>query len=267
MAAIRDLFAMTKDDLNKETKKDIIRMVLAAKDAHVKSNASGNNNVQAALSALTECTQSLQKEIGELKENMESFHKILPSDANHATIAHPDPNPEVMRKALQSVLVGEKLKSEMVISNVEEDGKDAEFISRLCNQIDFKVVPNGCVRLGEKTNSRRRPLKVTFQTEFDARAFRSRCEQNRRASDDFPNIRIWSCRTPTEQKKFAQSLEIAKDLNKAAQDNDAEYSFSVRENAEIWKFEKTNGEWRQNKDWEPPMKDMGRKSRNNSGND
>ncbi|ELT98697.1 hypothetical protein CAPTEDRAFT_186759 [Capitella teleta] len=34
MAAIRDLFAMTKDDLNKETKKDIIRMVLAAKDAH-----------------------------------------------------------------------------------------------------------------------------------------------------------------------------------------------------------------------------------------
>ena len=175
MTAVNDLFALTKADLNKKTKDDIVRMVLAAKEAHAKLNDKCENDTQDALSALTQCTKALQKEIGDLKGQMESIQTMLPSDANLtiSTIPHPDSNSEAMRKSLQSVLVDKKLISEMVISNVVEDGKDEEFLSNLCHRVGFKLVPKGCMRLGKKTDSGKRPLKVTFHTEFDARAFKA----------------------------------------------------------------------------------------------
>lgn len=251
----------------KKKKEDLYRMVHAAKEERDRVNDTSDNAMQGALSTLTECTKALKTEIGELKEKMESVQKNLPSDASPTTSTTPllDSNPQAMRKALQSVLLDEKYKTEMVISNAEDDGKDEEFIKRICEKVDFDVMPiKGTTRLGKKTDAGKRPLKVTFTTEFDARAFRSRCDQNKRTSEDFPNIRIRPCRNSEEQKLFITSLGKAKEMNKAAKEAGDAHSFSVRDNGEIWKFEMKDGKWKRDKDWEADESIP--KSRNASGN-
>ena len=95
---------------------------------------------------------------------------------------------------------------------------------------------------------------------------KARCQQSRRTSDDFPSIRIRACRNADEQKIFIRTLEKAKELNKAAKDSGADYSFSVRDNAEIWKFEKRDGKWKRDKDWELSEEETTLKTRDGPGN-
>ncbi|ELU11758.1 hypothetical protein CAPTEDRAFT_198633 [Capitella teleta] len=160
---------------------------------------------------------------------------------------------DVVRKTVQSTLLDEQNKSQMTISNVDEDVKDVkdeDFIKSICDRIDSKVLPKGTMRLGKKIDTRERPLKVTFETEFDVRPFRSRCDQNKRTSEEFPNIRIRQCRNAEEQKTFGKGLERAKEMNKAAKDTRVEYNFSVLDDGQIWKFEKDEqGKWKRDAEW------------------
>ena len=145
----------------------------------------------------------------------------------------------------------EKTRSEVIICKVEEKGRDGDFIKDLCKQIGNKTVPTGILRLGEKSDSGRpRLMKATFPSQFDARTFRSRYQQKKKESDDIPDIHIRPNRNGEERKKFASKKSIADKLNEEVKKNKAPFSFSIRDNCEIWKYEKQeDGKWRRVKDW------------------
>jgi len=167
---------------------------------------------------------------------------------------------DAVKKSVQTALQEERSKCDVIITKVEENGQDEIFVENLCSKITCDAKPTSVSRLGRKTEtaSHHRLLKVTFSTNFDARAFRSRFEEMKklRSDEEFSAYRIRPGRSQEEQAAFRRYSAIANRLNKEAKEAGETCSFSVRDNGCIWKFERQpNGKWVHVSDWQ--LEDLG----------
>lgn len=160
---------------------------------------------------------------------------------------------DVVRQTVQSTLAEQKSQAEVIISGVEEKGQDAVFLQELCTQMDFSQKPVSLIRVGQKPKDGHRLMKATFSTQFDARTFQSRYNQLKNDHPDEHTLRMRPGLTAAQRKVFNQKKKLAKDLNTKATADNASYSFSVRENGDIWKFNRSDdGKWRRDSDWREP---------------
>ncbi|ELU06290.1 hypothetical protein CAPTEDRAFT_214601 [Capitella teleta] len=145
---------------------------------------------------------------------------------------------DAVKKSVHAALKEDKAICDVIISKVEEKGKDESFAADLCSKISFDTKPIGVMRLGCKKvdTHHHRLLKLSFNTNFEARAFRSRFEDPGRNQED--------------QAAFRKSVIVANTLNKEAKCEGDMCSYSVRDNGSIWKFEKqADGKWVHILDW------------------
>ena len=158
---------------------------------------------------------------------------------------------EALRQSVKSAFQEEKVKCDVIISKAQESDNDTNFVSDLCQRMNFQSKPSNPHRLG-KIGSRPRLLKVSFPTAFDARSFIARYDQFRRENRDENPLRIRQSKTKEEQAVFSKGSKLAYELNtKARQDNLPE-SYSLRDNGAVWKFVKaSDGKWRRDRDWRP----------------
>jgi hypothetical protein len=277
--ALKDLLSMTRDQLKLVKKDDLITMVLAAGAVYSSMPASSTEAaMQDALSSLRACTTSfeaqataLSDQVQLLQGKLDSMPQPVADPASDGMRIHDGPTQsvaDVVAKALRTTLDDERFKTELIISNVNEGENDSTFVSDLCSTIDCRSVPQEISRLGRKLDNHPRLLKVTFPTEFDARAFKSRFDQKKRESAELPSIRVRPSRNPEERIHFAKAAKVAKELNDQAKNSGASFSFSLRDNLEIWKFQKSSdGKWKRVKDWKPPTEGPQQGPENLPGNE
>lgn len=206
---------------------------------------------------------NLKSEIGIQAERIEQLehkkladiHKI-PLNSNSTT----EPTfADVVRHSVKSVLQDQLSHKEVIIFKLKggQNESDSVLFSNLCEKIDFPIKPLNLQRLGPKpgvpqNSAAPRPLKATFSTSFDARALLSRFNQAKHNDPgNFSNIRIRLGKTAEEREIFVKNIKMAQELNNEAKEVKANHSFSVRDNGEIWKFQKneTTGKWARVRDW------------------
>lgn len=143
----------------------------------------------------------------------------------------------------------EKCRNDVMISRVEEKGQDQAMISDLCTKLELKATPIGIMRVGHKSKapSHHRMLKVSFANAFDARAFSARFDEKKKAGTALPSLRMRPGRTKQEQALFKRKGDEVHKLNKTARDSNANESFSLRNNGDIWRFTK-NGDGKRVRD-------------------
>ncbi|ELU02920.1 hypothetical protein CAPTEDRAFT_189951, partial [Capitella teleta] len=143
-----------------------------------------------------------------------------------------------------------------------EGEKDQQYVTNVCKIIHFEGQPTDVVRLGRKKDGHPRPLRVTFSSPFDARVFRARFVEHRKAdenaddtkgvnADDSKGVHVRTSRNDSEQEKYRKNKDIVRKLNDDAKRADlSNISFSLRDNLAIWKFEKDDeGKWKRTQDW------------------
>lgn len=177
----------------------------------------------------------------------QSFAEVVKSSVQSAL------RDDVVRQTVQSTLAEQNSQAEVVISGVEERGQDTAFIHELCAQMNFSQKPVSLNRVGQKPKDGHRLMKVSFPSQFDARAFKSRYNQLKNDQPDAYKLRMRPGLTAAQRKIFNQKKKLAQDLNSKATADNASYSFSVRENGDIWKFvQSEDGKWRRDSDWREP---------------
>jgi len=172
------------------------------------------------------------------------------ADDNKATFA------DVVRQSVQSALQDERGKNDLVISRMDEQGDDEKRLADVCKTLECESKPAELHRLGSKKEGRTRLLKVSFPTNFDARAFRASFNNRRKTHNDLPNWRLRGHRTRSEQALFEKNSRTTFQLNSAAKEAKLNESYSLRDDGSVWKFVKQeNGKWKREKDWELPACD------------
>ncbi|ELT96319.1 hypothetical protein CAPTEDRAFT_189893 [Capitella teleta] len=155
-----------------------------------------------------------------------------------------------MSLPLKTAMRDEKSKSEVVMQLPEKNDNDD--LSTLCSKICISVRPTAVTRLGKKEAAKLpRPMKVTFNSPFDARTFLARVSECKKTDDDdVKGIRCRPCRSPEDQARHvALSAQVHK-LNETARATENETSYSLRSNGEVWKFTKdANGKWKRATEW------------------
>lgn len=196
--------------------------------------------------------QTLKHEVTELKKELATVKTPVQSTpmnnpATEKTFA------DVVRDTVKSTIHEEQLKSELIIGNVDDNGKDTDFMAELCDKMDC-LKPVELKRLGNKSTNKKRLIKASFPTAFDARAFKAKYAQIKRNTDVvMPSIRVRQSRSKEEQAKLTTVIKLAQHLNKTAKEANANHSFSVRDNGEIWKYAKDDeGKWSRDADWVAP---------------
>lgn len=212
------------------------------------------------LAETRELTKELQGEVLALRTQVSELQAELSKKTLQPVndeVSKPD-YAEAVRKSVQSVFDQEKCKNDVMISKAEEKGEDQHFVKDLCNKLDFETQPIGIMRVGHKSNAsnHHRLLKVTFANGFDARSFRARFAERRKAEQgkdhDLPNIHMRAGRSREEQALFKEQGDMVHTLNEAAKKDGDNASFSLRENGQIWKFTKShNGKWVRDENWKP----------------
>ena len=202
--------------------------------------------------------RSLKVQMSELQARVSATDSTLPlqSSSNEATsLKQPVPSKsfvDALRATVKDTFREEKAKSQVVISNVKEEGNDLQFMSSLCEKISHKSMPKNLSRMGAKSANHARPMVVTFDSNFDARTFMSRCDASKSDLSDLThNMRIRPYRSSEEQAIFKSKLERVRDLNKKAKEESPEVSFSLRANGSIWKYTKNpaSNKWTRDVEW------------------
>ena len=281
----KDRRVLTRNELQKKNKDDLIKMILdsdasAASLSPQPQTFSDDDLSRMALALrpiigdankdLMDELKELREEVAHLKEQLKSLSPD-PSRPNTGSPHHPslDRAPsfaEVVRRTVKSTFAEEKAHAEVIISGVEEEGRDPAFLSDLCHQLSFDTKPTAALRLGKPkasdkdgvtqnngTDRRPRLLKVTFPSQFDARAFRARYDEAKKEKAAVPNLRLRPGKSAEERKNYAEKKKLVTKMNKEAQEAGASHSFSLRESGEIWKFQQSDdGNWRRVKEWKEP---------------
>ncbi|ELU11822.1 hypothetical protein CAPTEDRAFT_188630 [Capitella teleta] len=180
--------------------------------------------------------------------------QILEKQPTMETDSSPHPFfADAVKKSVHTALQEDKAKCDVVISKVEEKGKDESFVADLCSIISYDTKLIGVMRLGRKKDDthHHRLLKLSFSTNFEARAFRSRFEEVRKDKpNDLSEFCVWPGRNREDQAAFRKSAIVANTLNKEAKHEGDMCSYSVKDNGSIWKFEKqADGKWVHISDW------------------
>ena len=176
---------------------NITRLLKEIFDLKAELNAmrSAENTVSSALNDIKTYCQSLQDENAIMKQQLADIQQNV-LDCKNASMASPTPvqsSPtsfaDVVRKTVKTAFDDEKVRQEVIVSRAPDEGNDNDFISGLCDKMDFAPKPKAVMRLGQNlVTGRCRPLKVSFDTEFDARTFKARLEQAINELSDFPKV-------------------------------------------------------------------------------
>lgn len=270
---------LTENQLMTKTRNELVKMLLNTSDGDVNptnepslpppsNNAFHNNDLISLLKPLIkEATQGLEDEIKllrsevmqlkeQLNQSVEEVKETMSVDAaDRASFSETvvaSKYSDVIKKSVQTVLQEDKLKSELILSKVDEKEHAQEFIAQLCEKINYHKKPVDIKRLGKKTEDRNRVIKLTLPTPFEARTFTARYMQEK-DREDVPNIRIRPCRSTEEQKVFTKSNSKVYAMNKKASEANRKESFSLRPNGEIWRFyENDAGSWVRDRSWSLP---------------
>jgi hypothetical protein len=139
-----------------------------------------------------------------------------------------------VKAAVKTVLHDEKSKSEVVINKMPENKQDQRDIENLCTKMQFSARPTSIIRLGKDSSKPPRPMKVTFPTPFDARAFLAKADAVKKEGDDeLKKLHCRPCHTSEEQTRF---LKLKTNVTKLNEESVATESYSLRNNGEVWKY-------------------------------
>lgn len=195
--------------------------------------------------------QSLRDEVGllrtELAAAQERFSKQAslpaPPASSSAMGAKDHSFADVVKASVCSAIEEEKSKNEIVIQGLPENDHDEQDVRELCTRASVNVKPVTVNRLGKPNPDRPRRLKASFPTPFDARTFMAKVDECKESDPvSFP-IRVRPGRTREQQ---ALSSKVYK-LNQKARSGE---SFSLRNNAEVWMYKKSDdGKWLRVTDW------------------
>ena len=167
-----------------------------------------------------------------------------------STPAQNDAWADIVKASVKSALRDQSTKAEVVM-HLPENDHDSEDVAALCEKTSIAVRPSTVIRIGKLRANKPRPLKAIFPTKFDARTFISKIEALKTESgtdDAIRKIRCRPCRTPEEQKRYAALAKEVHTLNESAKNSGTE-SYSIRQNGEVWKFEKRGDGWKRVTDW------------------
>ena len=173
---------------------------------------------------------------------------------------------DVLRNSVRTVFQEERCKCDVIISKAEESANDAAFLAQLCEKMNFPTKPGQHQRLGkistspdERGSHRPRLLKATFSSAFDARSFMARYEECRKEKvEGLPVLRLRSGKSKEEREAFGRSSKEAHKLNEEARKAGKNESFSLRDDASIWKFtKKEDGAWVRDRSWRPANANQG----------
>ena len=259
----KDPLTMSDDELNKLKKCDLICAIRRLKDSRA-SSCPDTPAVQAVLSLvkplLSECTQALHAEIQELRLHVTSLQdqlkqcmlqSPLPCNDKDSTGKPSMSFADAVRKTMKETLDDQDNKAEVIISGVNDVGKDVEFMTELCEKMKQSSLPKQVSRIGQKQQAKNRLMKVKFHSEFDARTFKVRYEEVK-GNENVPQVRIRPSKTKSEQETYKKMREINKKLNDNAKSENANHSFSLRDDCTIWKFVQEDGRWKRDKSWTLP---------------
>lgn len=159
----------------------------------------------------------------------------------------------VVSASVKTAFLEEKSKSEVVIVQFPENKKDTDELDALCSKIHIPARPTAIMRMGKKETAKRpRPMKLTFGSQFDARAFMARVSECKKNGDaEVKDIRCRPCRSPEEQKRHVVlSAQVRKLNEEACAMSEETVSYSLRHNGEVWKFTKDeSSKWKRVTDW------------------
>ena len=183
--------------------------------------------------------QTLKDEVAALKTELAAVKPPEQSTQKNNPAAEKIIICDAVKASMNAALEEEKIKKEVVILQLPEKNMDANDVSELCEN----VKPEGLMRLGKVNKDRPRPLKVTFPTSFDARAFISKIEQARESNPE--GFKIY-CRPGRTREQQALSTKIYQ-MNKKAKRGE---SYSVMKNGDVLKHKQEDaGKWVRVTDW------------------
>ncbi|ELU05192.1 hypothetical protein CAPTEDRAFT_188829 [Capitella teleta] len=175
----------------------------------------------------------LRLQLASLQDNLKQFmsHISKPENeenSNNLTLSFA----EAVKNTMKETLNDQKTRAEVIISEVKEEGKDLEFMTGLCEKTKQTSKPKQVSRNGRKNPEKKNCLmNVRFQSEFDVRTFRVR---KIKSKEDTPVVRMRPSKTKKEQEGYNKMKEINKKLNENAKKEDANHSFSLRDDCTIW---------------------------------
>ena len=160
----------------------------------------------------------------------------------------------VVKQTVQSTMEEDKVKCDLMIYNVDDDGNDERCMKDLCTMMNLNEQsrPIRLVRVGKKKEDRKRLIKASFSTEFDARKFKASYNEARNnETPNLPSVRVRRCRTKEEETMYKSKIKRLKELNDLAKEEGNATSFSLKDNGLIWKYVKDNqsGKWRRDVKW------------------
>ena len=201
-------------------------------------------------------TCKLKDQMAELLSKMNVLSKM--SSASAESIDSQAPRAlsaaAVVKKTINSTMEEEKVKSDLMISNLDDDGNDERCMKDLCTMMNLNEQsrPMRLVRVGKKKEDRKRLLKASFNTQFDARKFKASYEEAKKnETPNLPSVRVRRCRTKEEETTYKSKIKRLKELNDLAKEEGDTTSFSLRDNGLIWKYVKDqqSGKWRRDVKW------------------
>lgn len=207
-----------------------------------------------AISQLSEQHEQSKNQNKDLQTKIDLLTKSSASRTHEAASAAPDSTlySDVVCSSVKTALRDEKAKNDVIITRINENNNEQQTISNLCSKINFDSTPTDVMRLGKKAEGHNRPLKVTFTSRFDARAFCSRVNACKEDHSEIADIKVRIGKTRGELTAYKKNKEIVDKLNKGANERKEDISFSLRDNGDIWKFKKQDNKWTRVNDWTVP---------------
>ena len=230
------------------------------------------NLISEQTKVLTDEIGKLRNEVVQLRTELAAVKKCaLEQKPNNTSIAQQTPSmEEAVSASVKTALQDEKTKCEVVLVQLPENKRDTKDIEEMCHRLQIKTRPSALTRMGESSTANKpRPLKVTFPTQFDARLFLAKVDENNHNREN-PAVRCRLCRSRHEQARYAALRPQVKILNDTARENGIYESFSIRQNGDVWRFTKQDGKWKRDVNWKlapSPAHESQPQSDSTSGND
>lgn len=205
-----------------------------------------------AVTAALETTKNCVTQFTGTVPNTDSDHADAATSDSGSKSAAPSFS-DVVSASVKTAFREEKSKSEVVIVQFPEKKKDTEELDALCSKICIPARPTAIMRMGRKETAKSpRPMKLTFGSPFDARAFMARVSECKKNGDaEVKDIRCRPCRSPDEQKRYVVlSAQVHKLNQEALATSEETASYSLRNNGEVWKFtQDESSKWKRVTDW------------------
>ena len=209
---------------------------------------------------IKEHTKTLMDEISALRAEVKSLRSSFDAaQIRQSSVPIPSASDAASQKrfakavktSVQFALRDEDAKKEVIVT-MPERKRDVADVDDLCSKAEVTVKPSSITRLGKQETDRPRPLKASFTTSFDARAFMAKIEAYKKRDDPdstMARVRCRPCRTHDEQSRYTALNKEVRKLNESAKSNGLDESYSIRHNGEVWKFTKTADGWKRALNW------------------